>query len=203
MSTAVHTGTGEERRIATVTIAESVLHPVGLRLARVVLDVATVRAVELVDLTDHVAAAVADTGLDTGWIDIACRHTSCGLVVNENESGLRRDVATLACELVQGHPVRLWDHDNLDIRTENLVDGERPNAHSHMLTMLLTSPALRVWVENGHLDLGRWQRIMLAEFDGPRPDLDLKSGDEPVHPVRQVVLNVCTVTERPISRAAV
>lgn len=177
-----------------VSVAGRTSYTDGLRAARVVLHVATRRSMELVDLTDQVAAAVADTGLREGWVDVFCRHTSCGLLVNENESGLREDLRILSGELVTGHPARLWNHDDMNIRTENLVDGERPNAHSHLLTMMFTSPDLKIWVENGLLDLGRWQRLMLAEFDGPRPDLDLPPGTEPTHPVRQVVLNLCSST---------
>lgn len=181
-----------ERPAAVVSVADRTSYTGGLRVARVVLQVATHRGMELVDLTDAVSAAVSEYGLRTGWVDVSCRHTSCGLVVNENETGLRNDLCTLGSELVVGHPNRLWCHDDLSIRTENLVDGERPNAHSHLLTMMFTSPALTIWVEDSALDLGRWQRLMLAEFDGPRPDLDTPAGGVPVHPIRQVVLNLCT-----------
>lgn len=183
-----------------VTVAADTRYDSGLRTARVVLQVATRSAIELVDLTDAIAKVVADTGLHTGWVDIACRHTSCGLLVNENETGLRKDMRTLCGELIEAHPDRLWSHDDLSVRTENLVDGERPNAHSHLLTMLLAEPSMTMWVEGGRLDLGRWQRIMLAEFDGPRPDPDLSDGQQPIHPIRQVVLNLCDLNRATLAR---
>lgn len=62
------------------------------------------------------------------------------------------------------------------------MPGERDNAHSHLLTALLSQPSLTLPVTAGALALGRWQRVMLAEFDGPRPD--------PVCPVREVELHI-------------
>ena len=188
------TVTSTSTSTAAVSVAERVVYSDGLRWERVLLHIATTAAVQLVDLTDHIATAVAGAGLRSGWVAVTCRHTSCGVMVNEYESGLCRDVRTLCRELVECHPSRLWEHDNLEVRTENLVDGERPNAHSHLLTMLFSQPVLHVTVEAGRLDLGRWQRVLLAEFDGPRPDPDVPPGREPVHPIRQVVLDICSFT---------
>jgi thiamine phosphate synthase YjbQ (UPF0047 family) len=45
--------------------------------------------------------------------------------------------------------------------------GERPNGHSHAKALLLrTSETLHV--VGGRLQLGRWQRLLLLELDGPR-----------------------------------
>ena len=58
-------------------------------------------------------------------------------------------------------------HDDETIRTVNLNPGERPNGSSHCRALLLgTSACLNI--VNGRLLLGRWQRVFLAELDGPR-----------------------------------
>ena len=58
-------------------------------------------------------------------------------------------------------------HDDETIRTVNLNPGERPNGSSHCRALMLgTSACLNI--VNGRLLLGRWQRVFLAELDGPR-----------------------------------
>jgi secondary thiamine-phosphate synthase enzyme len=49
----------------------------------------------------------------------------------------------------------------------NLAPGERPNGHAHCRALLMGSSA-SLNVAGGRLQLGRWQRVFLAELDGPR-----------------------------------
>ncbi|PSQ26435.1 hypothetical protein BRD03_10170 [Halobacteriales archaeon QS_9_68_17] len=104
-----------------------------------------------VDVTDRVAAAVPDDA------DSVCtafvRHTTAALVVQEDESRLRDDVADLLGDLVpdEGHA-----HDRLDGNTD-----------SHLRAALL-GPDVSVPVADGDLELGTWQSVLLVECDGPR-----------------------------------
>ena len=42
------------------------------------------------------------------------------------------------------------------------------NADAHLRSLLL-SHSLSLQVSGGEIVLGQWQRVLLAEFDGPRP----------------------------------
>ncbi|MFA9415442.1 secondary thiamine-phosphate synthase enzyme YjbQ [Natrinema sp. HArc-T2] len=105
-----------------------------------------------VDVTDQVAAAVPDD-LKAGLCTAFVRHTTAGLVVQENEPRLRGDIESFLGEVVpdEGHA-----HDDLD-----------GNADSH-LRAALVGPDVTIPVENGELALGTWQSVLLLECDGPR-----------------------------------
>jgi secondary thiamine-phosphate synthase enzyme len=107
----------------------------------------------LVDITDQLSGYVRDRGLTQGRITLWSMHTSCALTVNE---GYDPDVATDITTFL-GHLVP---------REANFRHAEG-NSDSHIKTSLF-GPGLTLLVEDGDLLLGRWQRVYLAEFDGPR-----------------------------------
>lgn len=95
-------------------------------------------SIELVDLTDHIAKVVADSGLREGWVDLWCRHTSRELLVNENETGLRADVATLCGELVRviraERDCSLREAIDATVTMHNAVMREFEEREDHLLT---------------------------------------------------------------------
>lgn len=107
----------------------------------------------LVDISKQVAGAVASSGITSGLCNVFVPHTTAGVIVSEN-----------------------WDpdvtHDLLG-RLANLVprDGgyrhAEGNSQGHILSVML-GVSLNLPVRGGELRLGRWQGVMLAEFDGPR-----------------------------------
>jgi secondary thiamine-phosphate synthase enzyme len=118
------------------------------------LAVATSTARELVDVTDAVVRAAAELGLADGALLVSSPHTTAGVIVNE---GYDPDVA--------GDLVR---------RLERLAprDGQgdrhdEGNSDAHLVVALVGSSVLLPIVDNG-VRLGRWQRIFLVEWDGPR-----------------------------------
>ncbi|WP_049937724.1 secondary thiamine-phosphate synthase enzyme YjbQ [Haloplanus natans] len=113
--------------------------------------VSTDARLDVVDVTDRVAAAVA--GEDEGTATVFVDHTTAGVVVNEAEPRLLEDVRTFLSNLV---PDEGWRHDELD-----------GNADSHLRAMLL-GPSATVPVVDGEPALGRWQSVLLVECDGPR-----------------------------------
>jgi thiamine phosphate synthase YjbQ (UPF0047 family) len=58
--------------------------------------------------------------------------------------------------------------DDTTARTVNVTPDERINGHAHCRALLLGHSACLNLV-NGKLVLGRWQRVLMAELDGPRP----------------------------------
>ena len=137
---------------------------VDLAIAVEQIQVQTHRRVEFVDLTDAVARPVAARGIRWGLVHVQSRHTTTGIVLNENEPGLIQDLQrSLERWAPRGAGYR---HDDLAARP-GVPPDERPNGDAHARAVLLGS-TLCLGVVAGELQLGRWQRLFLVELDGPR-----------------------------------
>ena len=128
--------------------------------------IATERATEFIDLTDGLEALVAEADLATGFVNVHTLHTTTGIVVNEHEPLLLDDFGGVLEALAARDAA--YRHDDPAIRRVNLTPGERANGHAHCRALLLGATAC-LNVAGGRLLLGRWQRVFLAELDGPRP----------------------------------
>ena len=123
------------------------------------------RATEFIDITDRLETIVAAAGIVAGVINSQTLHTTTGLVVNEREPLLLADFESA---LDRTAPAGMaYRHDDLSSRTVNVTIDERVNGHAHCRALLLpTSVCLNI--VDGRLLLGQWQRVFLAELDGPR-----------------------------------
>ena len=109
---------------------------------------------EFVSITDEVKRAVSESDVDEGVCIVSSTHTTAAVTVNEDyDRDVPRDLAA-ACQSFVG---------SLDVRFEH-AEG---NSDSHLLTSLF-GQSQRLLVRSGEPDLGRWQGVFLAEFDGPR-----------------------------------
>jgi secondary thiamine-phosphate synthase enzyme len=125
--------------------------------------VTTRQTTEFIDLTVQIEAFAADAGIHAGIVNIQSLHTTTAIVVNEPEPLLLVDFGDLLGRAApRDAPYR---HNDLNVRT--LVTGEHPNGHAHCQAVLLGSSASLNFAE-GQLQLGRRQRVFLAELDGPR-----------------------------------
>jgi len=106
------------------------------------------------NITGKVLEAVRKSGIRDGIVAVFTPHTTVGLFVNEDESGLKRDLEKSLSELLPENAGYL--HDAVD-----------DNAHAHLRSIVL-GPSLVIPLNAGRLLLGTWQSIFLAEFDGPR-----------------------------------
>ena len=120
-----------------------------------------------VDLTSHLEDAIGDSGLSDGLCIAFCRHTTCGLMINEWEDGAQEDLIKRLQVLVPENGY--FAHDDLDRRTQNLVPDERANGRAHVLQMLIGGNSQTIPVAGGRPLLGRWQRLFLLELDEPKP----------------------------------
>jgi secondary thiamine-phosphate synthase enzyme len=121
--------------------------------------------VEFLDVTDFVIDQVRRSGITDGTVNVQTLHTTTAVRVNENEPLLLEDLALLFERLAPRS--RRWLHDDLDARRGPLPADERLNGEAHARAVLLgTAETLNV--VGGDVELGRWQRIFLVEFDGPR-----------------------------------
>ena len=117
-----------------------------------------------VDLTSRLKAFVEASFLETGWVNVQTCHTTTGLLVNEHEPLLLGDLTRLL-ERLAPRGVG-YAHDALHLR-EDVPPQERPNGHAHARASLLRgSETLNV--AGCQLQLGRWQRVLFVELDGPR-----------------------------------
>ena len=132
-------------------------------VARRVLIVETREPVEFVDITALVACAVREAGLADGLATVQTRHTTTGLLVNEHEPLLLTDLEAFFARVARAPDG--YAHDDFRRRTANLTLNERKNGHAHCCAALLRASEC-LSVVDGTLDLGRWQRVFLVEFDG-------------------------------------
>ena len=78
------------------------------------LAIRTREAAEVIDLTARIQAFLEAASLEAGWVNVQSRHTTAGIVVNENEPGLLRDALALLERLApQGAG---YAHDQLHLR---------------------------------------------------------------------------------------
>ena len=131
---------------------------------RVQLD--TRQRVQFIDITELVSERVRRAGIEQGIVNVQTRHTTTGIVLNENEHHLLRDFR----ELLEAWAPRdsPYHHNDLDARRFQLISpDEQPNGDAHARALLLgASETLNVG--SGTVELGTWQRLFFVELDGPR-----------------------------------
>ncbi len=115
--------------------------------------VSTSEREELVDITGDVQAAIGESGVRDGAIHLWSLHTTCGLTVNE---GADPDVALDMTAYMRKLVPQRGEYRH--------AEG---NSDSHIKTSLF-GPGLTLLIEDGALVLGTWQKVFLAEWDGPR-----------------------------------
>ena len=129
------------------------------------LRIQTRRDAEVIDLTAHLESFLLLTGVRHGMLAVHTLHTTTAIVVNEQEPLLHED---LLRQLERLAPRSLpYDHDDPTRRVVNRMDEERTNGHAHCQAMLLGS-SVCLPIVGGRLLLGRWQRVLFIELDGPQ-----------------------------------
>ncbi len=110
---------------------------------------------ELIRITDHVRNIVQESGIKEGLCLVSSMHLTASVIIQDDEKGLHEDIWKWLENLAP------YKEDYKHHRT-----GE-DNADAH-LKNLLTHLQVVLPVTNGRLDLGPWQEIFYAEFDGQR-----------------------------------
>jgi secondary thiamine-phosphate synthase enzyme len=110
---------------------------------------------EFVHITPQVEAAVAKSGIQEGLALVSAMHITAAVYVNDNESGLIHDITEWLEQLAPAKP---------DYRHHQ--SGE-DNADAHLKNLILHHQVL-LPITRGRLDLGPWQAVFYAEFDGQR-----------------------------------
>ncbi len=110
---------------------------------------------EYIHITPQVETVLKKSGIREGMVLVSAMHITAGVYVNDNESGLIQDIDTWLETLA---PFRK------DYRHHETGED---NGDSHLKSLLVHHEVI-VPVTSGKLDLGPWQRIFYAEFDGRR-----------------------------------
>ena len=110
---------------------------------------------EMVHITPQVEAAVQKSGVQDGLCFVSPMHITAASYVNDHESGLIEDIGEWLEKLAPARP-----------EYRHHQTGE-DNADAHLKALLLHHETT-LPITKGKLDLGTWQRIFYAEFDGQR-----------------------------------
>ena len=108
----------------------------------------------IINITGECKAALQDSGIAEGMMLVSAMHITAGVWVNDNESGILEDAMEFLERLA---PKADYRHH----RT-----GE-DNGDAHLKNLLVHHQVI-IPVTGGRLDLGPWQTIFYAEFDGQR-----------------------------------
>jgi secondary thiamine-phosphate synthase enzyme len=110
---------------------------------------------EFVRITDEVAAIVKQSGIAEGMVLVSAMHITAAVYVNDWENGLIQDFQAWLEQLAPSgldYQHHQTGEDNADAHLKRTVMG-------HQVILPITA---------GKLDLGPWEQVFYAEFDGQR-----------------------------------
>ncbi len=110
---------------------------------------------EFINITNRVREMVENSGIQEGFVLVSAMHITAGVYVNDAEEGLIEDIQEWLDRLAPPNP----DY-------KHHQTGET-NGDAHLKSLLIHHEVI-VPVTHGFLDLGPWQQIYYAEFDGQR-----------------------------------
>ncbi|MCD6449040.1 MAG: YjbQ family protein [Thermotogaceae bacterium] len=109
----------------------------------------------LVRITDRIRDIVKKSGIKEGFCLVSAMHITAGIIVNDDEPGLHKDIWEWLEKLAP------YKEDYNHHRT-----GE-DNGDAHLKRILVHHQVV-LPVTDGDLDLGPWEQVFYAEFDGQR-----------------------------------
>lgn len=116
--------------------------------------VSTGKEEQIVDITDNVKGIVSKSGVKEGICLIYTPHATCAVMINENwDPNIMLDIIDSLNNMI---PKGKWRHDKED-----------NNGAAHIKSSIV-GPSEAIPIKGGELMLGRWQDIMLADFNGPK-----------------------------------
>ena len=110
---------------------------------------------EFIRITDEVAAAVKKSGVKEGMVLVSAMHITAAVYVKDWESGLIDDFQEWLEKLAPA-----------GLNYQHHQTGE-DNADAHLKRTLMGHQVI-LPITDGKLDLGPWEQVFYAEFDGQR-----------------------------------
>ncbi|MHB8996284.1 MAG: secondary thiamine-phosphate synthase enzyme YjbQ [Armatimonadota bacterium] len=115
----------------------------------------TERHREYINITDEVEQTVRESNVQEGMVLVSAMHITAGVYVNDAEGGIIQDIDEMLERLAPFNP-----------NYKHHRTGE-DNGDSHLKSILVHHEVI-VPITEGKLDLGTWQQVYYAEFDGQR-----------------------------------
>ena len=128
---------------------------------------------QFVRITDEVREAVEESGVEEGMVLVSAMHITAGVWVNDDEPGILADTLEWLDKLAPPS----WKEPANDVARELGPDpgdcrhhrgGGEDNGDAHWKNLLVHHQVV-LPITAGRLDLGPWQAVFYAEFDGGRP----------------------------------
>ncbi len=110
---------------------------------------------DLINITNDVEATVRESGVQEGLCLVSAMHITAAIWVNDNESGLWQDLWEWVERLAPKRP---------DYRHHQTGED---NGDAHLKRTLVGQQVV-LPITSGRLDLGPWEQVFYAEFDGQR-----------------------------------
>lgn len=111
---------------------------------------------EFINITTDVEACLAESGIKEGLLLCNAMHITSSVFINDDESGLHKDLEIWLEKLAPEKPHEQYYH-----------NGYEDNADAHLKRSIMGREAV-VAVTDGKLDFGPWEQIFYGEFDGKR-----------------------------------
>ena len=111
---------------------------------------------DYLNITERVQEVVSASGIQHGLCLVNPMHITAAVYVNDDERGLIADIDDWLERLAPHEPTSAYRHNN----------GE-DNADAHLKRHLMSHQVV-LPITDGRLDLGPWEQVFYAEFDGRR-----------------------------------
>ena len=119
------------------------------------------------DFTDKIETLIKNSPVKHGSVTIFTPHTTTAVLINESETGYINDFKRKLEDLVPSDSY--YEHDDWDLRTENMQEDENVNGRSHVRGSIIGSTAITLPIVDAEMIIGRWQRLFFVELDCARP----------------------------------
>ena len=111
---------------------------------------------QLFRITPQIQDCLRESGVEEGLVLVNAMHITASVFINDNESGLHRDIEKWLEKLAPEKPHSQYEH-----------NGAEDNADAHLKRSIMGREVV-VAITNGKLDFGPWEEIFYGEFDGNR-----------------------------------
>ena len=119
---------------------------------------------QLVDITEDVERKIAKSKVAEGAVIVFVRHTTCALIISEFEDNLEGDLLNY---FEKEGPKGPFSHSHGDFLAHDPKHAGKSHTPAHILSAAI-GQSVNIPLKGNRMLLGTWQRICLAEFDGPR-----------------------------------
>jgi len=118
-----------------------------------ILKVQTIGNCDMINITERIEKIIGKSKIKEGLVNIFVRHTTAGVVILEDENGMKKDFC-LAFERIAPKNIQ-YNH--------NVMQND-DNGHSHIKGSII-GPTVSIPVKDGEMLLGTWQQVFLVDFD--------------------------------------